>query len=435
MRLGWYADGGKFMVCKPTAEAQSDIQRYNEFGWQVPSYTAANLTCYEVQVKADEYFTGNPAQGAPYYFVWNHISSYNTNYSPVRAQTVKYDTICIQGNCYDLTRTQYYRESFTSAWADFTPKYAAINTWIPLSVLFEAGTINHVCSPFLELQGECYNYVDRVQSKPNFTKVYFDIVPATLEGFLNWYNQSWYDSNPRPIDTDPDGDGLKGYTYPITLNGQTFPGGSGVDYAACSNNQSHQQWDTDGDGLSDKFEWDSFVVPFGSQPDPNRSIFNRCLADSDNDGLNDLRELILGTRPNDADTDDDGLKDGQEVAYWQTQRHAQSAGSADRAVARVAQRAVCGPARSDRVPQSAPGQSRSRSAQRLAREDRPQQSQRGQRHSRKSVNALDRAAAAQRRRHATQVAQQRLVDGPAVDHAGHARHHVTGAVIQLLRRT
>jgi hypothetical protein len=318
VRLGWYADGGKFMVCKPTAEAQNDIQRYNEFGWQVPSYTAANLTCYEVQVKADEYFTGNPAQGAPYYFVWNHISSYNTNHSPVRAQTVKYDTICLQGNCYDLTRTQYYRESFTSAWADFTPKYAAINTWIPLSVLFEAGTINHVCSPYLELQGECYNYVDRTASTPNFTKVYFDIVPASLEGFLNWYNQSWYDSNPRLIDTDPDGDGLKGYTYPITLNGQTFPGGSGVDYAACGNNQAHQQWDTDGDGLSDKFEWDSFVVPFGSQPDPNRSIFNRCLADSDNDGLNDLRELILGTHPNDADTDDDGLKDGQEVAYWQS---------------------------------------------------------------------------------------------------------------------
>lgn len=40
--------------------------------------------------------------------------------------------------------------------------------------------------------------------------------------------------------------------------------------------------------------------------------------DSDGDGLDDVRENEIGTRPDLSDTDNDGLKDGDEVIVWKT---------------------------------------------------------------------------------------------------------------------
>ena len=40
--------------------------------------------------------------------------------------------------------------------------------------------------------------------------------------------------------------------------------------------------------------------------------------DSDNDGLDNVRETELGTDPNNPDTDGDGLNDYEEVVYWKT---------------------------------------------------------------------------------------------------------------------
>lgn len=74
--------------------------------------------------------------------------------------------------------------------------------------------------------------------------------------------------------------------------------------------------DTDGDGLTDRFEVDRLAIP---QADPND-------ADSDSDGTTDdqedhdadnlvnVREQELGTDPLNPDTDGDGLLDGTEVA-------------------------------------------------------------------------------------------------------------------------
>lgn len=58
--------------------------------------------------------------------------------------------------------------------------------------------------------------------------------------------------------------------------------------------------DSDGDGLSDRFE----TVVLGTDPHDR---------DSDDDGLNDKREKDFGSKPNDADSDDDGVPDGREV--------------------------------------------------------------------------------------------------------------------------
>ncbi|MCK4613828.1 MAG: RICIN domain-containing protein, partial [Thermoplasmata archaeon] len=65
-------------------------------------------------------------------------------------------------------------------------------------------------------------------------------------------------------------------------------------------------WDSDGDGLSDWYEVNT-VIEYGCSATD---------ADSDDDGLNDAKELHLGTSPLKSDTDDDGLTDYQEHRGW-----------------------------------------------------------------------------------------------------------------------
>lgn len=70
--------------------------------------------------------------------------------------------------------------------------------------------------------------------------------------------------------------------------------------------------DTDGDGLSDSYE----VLYLGTDPlkaDTDDNGINDGDEDFDNDGLTNAQECELGTEPNTADTDGDGLSDGAEV--------------------------------------------------------------------------------------------------------------------------
>lgn len=70
--------------------------------------------------------------------------------------------------------------------------------------------------------------------------------------------------------------------------------------------------DTDSDGLSDGYE----VLYLGTDPlkaDTDDNGINDGDEDFDNDGLTNAQECELGTDPNTADTDGDGLSDGAEV--------------------------------------------------------------------------------------------------------------------------
>lgn len=70
--------------------------------------------------------------------------------------------------------------------------------------------------------------------------------------------------------------------------------------------------DTDGDGLSDGYE----VLYLGTDPlkaDSDDNGINDGDEDLDNDGLTNSKECELGTDPNNSDTDGDGLNDGEEV--------------------------------------------------------------------------------------------------------------------------
>ncbi len=107
--------------------------------------------------------------------------------------------------------------------------------------------------------------------------IYLDVLPDTLDGLWTW-NQI---NHP-----DPDADGL------ITV----------MELALGSN---PYLWDTDGDGLADKFEFES-RESLGT---------NILLADSDGDGLSDGLEFRIGTQINNPDSDSDGIPDGEEVFH------------------------------------------------------------------------------------------------------------------------
>ena len=82
--------------------------------------------------------------------------------------------------------------------------------------------------------------------------------------------------------TDTDGDGIPDYLEPSNV-------------------------DTDGDGFNDEMD------PGNLDPCIPSTIAPGCTQDSDNDGLTDGEEDILGTDPNNPDTDGDGIEDGIET--------------------------------------------------------------------------------------------------------------------------
>ncbi|NOZ70961.1 MAG: hypothetical protein GXP38_03435, partial [Chloroflexi bacterium] len=123
------------------------------------------------------------------------------------------------------------------------------------------------------------------------SKLKFDILPRTLEGFHalttkgDGYALAWGQDGDVtfPILKDADGDGLLSKAF----------GGPDPD---------DSKWDADGDSLSDPFELQNGTDPSN--------------ADTDLDGLLDNEELLRGTNPHLADSDGDGLSDGEEIEGW-----------------------------------------------------------------------------------------------------------------------
>jgi len=103
----------------------------------------------------------------------------------------------------------------------------------------------------------------------------FDVMPGTFDDFLTWGEIT---------KNDRDGDGLSD---------------AAEDSAGTSNKLIY---DTDADGLNDKYE-----IEIGTNP-------TSC--DTDEDGLLDGYEAIYKANATDSDTDDDGLYDFLEVAGW-----------------------------------------------------------------------------------------------------------------------
>ncbi len=133
------------------------------------------------------------------------------------------------------------------------------------------------------------------QSQNIGDSVYLDVFPATLDAF---YKLDWDPAFGTQIDHD--GDGLVAARW-----GGNDPNDSPI---ACSG----PCWDSDGDGLSDRFEMESRARGVRS----GGYLLNPYGSDTDQDGLNDRDEIRVGSNPALADTDSDGLSDAEEVNGW-----------------------------------------------------------------------------------------------------------------------
>lgn len=285
VQIGYAAGGGKFNFCtRDKAEFEQGLEYYDEFGRRINTYGTEGLYCQTYRVSADyDYF---PHQ-QEIRDVWKVVPYGEYSRGP-KAPLLAF----------------HHQDVHKKAWADFVPGVPRVNTWIPLDVAMAVNSVNYICSPYLHIADECEEFSAGRTSPPQFTKIYLDILPKTPYGFWGWpYTPSIEPDGERRyvLNRDPDGDGLEGYLDVATDKL------IGPDTHLCAS-PSHEEWDTDGDGLSDKFEYDSPLV-------------TPCLKDSDGDGVDDGLELQLGTRPYDSDTDDDGLTDGQELAYWDVDTH------------------------------------------------------------------------------------------------------------------
>ena len=133
-------------------------------------------------------------------------------------------------------------------------------------------------------------------SNPLESAFIFDVFPSSLTEFyqLQWgvgNGGMWFGTQ-----QDHDGDGF-------TKNA----GDPNDSINGC--NGSHC-WDTDGDGLSDRYEHD---LAFDGNPNNNA---NYNIFDTDQDGLSDALEITLGSNPAKVDSDNDGLLDIEEYNGW-----------------------------------------------------------------------------------------------------------------------
>lgn len=134
-----------------------------------------------------------------------------------------------------------------------------------------------------------------------------EFIDTDADGLPDWWEQKYFGNLTAQSGTgDPDSDGLTNLR----------------EYAAGTNPNDS---DTDGDGLSDSQEVDTYGTDPNSTDSDNDGVpdvdevntyhTNPLNRDSDGDGVSDLDEInIYGTDPLSVDTDGDGMPDGYEIA-------------------------------------------------------------------------------------------------------------------------
>jgi hypothetical protein len=141
-----------------------------------------------------------------------------------------------------------------------------------------------VCYP-REFKGDNHMPIDAL---------YYDVLPPTLAGFLALGSK---------------GDGGLGLAWDARFPSLRDADGDGLLAAAHNGlDPNDNAADSDGDGLTDRFELERQAAGV---------VISPILRDSDGDGLTDPQEIRLGTDPGVADTDNDGLLDGEEVHHLQ----------------------------------------------------------------------------------------------------------------------
>lgn len=191
------------------------------------------------------------------------------NTSSYQAQTMNQAPVCQNAgdlrNCSNTASLGYALTPKINGAVSFVAKALYATVWAEYMLWGTARVNSHVS-------------VGELPEDAEASTIYLDVLPATVSELWSWEALT----NP-----DRDGDGL--------TNDQEAALGTNPDL-----------WDTDGDGLSDYFEWEK-AGELGTDP---------LLYDTDGDGLHDGLERRLGTKINVADTDGDGLSDGEEVRRY-----------------------------------------------------------------------------------------------------------------------
>jgi len=137
----------------------------------------------------------------------------------------------------------------------------------------------------------CYTRTLDGTSSAQIEALRYDILPDTIDGFMTLADK---------------GDGGRGLAWDTAFASLRDADNDGVPSRAYGGLDDDRSWDSDGDGLSDKLEFERRAQGVG---------FSVTQSDSDGDGLTDKQEAELGTNPASDDTDNDGLKDGDEVFH------------------------------------------------------------------------------------------------------------------------
>ena len=161
----WYA----FQVCvQDPSQWQQFMAEYAPFQTSPPQInTSALFICFNLKLAQDARLN---AQGTELEYTWK-VTPYSRSQSGAKQW--------IGGGIYQMRHDR-------TAYAEYVPMRPRINTWTYVDVNFGVGTRAYVCSPFLDLQGECYEIGQGGESPPQITRLYFDILPNTVFGMLGW---------------------------------------------------------------------------------------------------------------------------------------------------------------------------------------------------------------------------------------------------------
>ncbi|MCP4167502.1 MAG: hypothetical protein GY759_16655 [Chloroflexi bacterium] len=222
-----------------------------------------------------------------------YLQSYRVNNSPIKYGKGSADGL---SNCDSTSGTSTEKECSTDTVLQFQTSEAGRNTAIPFVSSLESYLRVKKCW-FFKTSTTCskdtiYSYgpdknVDTDLYQKALGNFYIDILPGSLDTLVTWdvknpvSNTTFADFN-----LDQDNDELS-TSQENTLGTEA------------------SNWDTDGDGLSDGWEYKNL----------DNSGANPTVYDTDGDGLDDLYEVTIGTSVTISDTDGDGLLDGEEPCH------------------------------------------------------------------------------------------------------------------------
>ena len=165
-------------------------------------------------------------------------------------------------------------------------------------------------------------------SSSPFTTVYYDVLPETIDDFRQWRGvtpldhdgDGLADENETASDAfryDTDADGLNDkFELTVGLNPKSFDTDLDglLDNFELIFNSNGTNRDTDGDGLPDYQELSGYLINFNYLGDPTKPFKMRVfsdprVADTDGDGIIDYTEYLSKLNPQSADTNGDGMAD------------------------------------------------------------------------------------------------------------------------------